>query len=259
MKLLISNEEKINRIEAKNPTTKVIEIFYVDDKETRGNRKICKCKYVCRVHGYEWTAFYSNLIKGRGCIICKNEKLRKERSFTLDYVKQELNKIRKDIIIIDNKYINSNTKLLCKCLSCNNVWGITWDNLKGGYGCPICKKSKGELRIHNFLESIGVEHECQVKYEGLLGVRDKPLSYDFYLPRYNLLIEYQGEYHDGTARNQTKEEYIRQVEHDRRKKNYAKENNIDLLEIWYWDYENIENILSQVIEECEYKIKLNNK
>ena len=38
--------------------------------------------------------------------------------------------------------------------------------------------------------------------------------------------------------------FARQQEHDRRKREYAKQNNIDLLEIWYWDYDNIEDILS---------------
>ena len=63
------------------------------------------------------------------------------------------------------------------------------------------------------------------------------------MPSYNLLIEFQGEYHDGTARNQTEEGFKKQQEYDKKKKEYAKNNNIDLLEIWYWDFNNIENIL----------------
>ena len=65
----------------------------------------------------------------------------------------------------------------------------------------------------------------------------------FYLPKENILIEYQGEYHDGTARNQTNEEFKVQQEHDKRKREYAKSHNIELLEIWYYDYNNIEEIL----------------
>lgn len=34
-----------------------------------------------------------------------------------------------------------------------------------------------------------------------------------------------------------------QDEHDKRKRNYAKEHNINLLEIWYYDMDNIEEIL----------------
>ena len=41
----------------------------------------------------------------------------------------------------------------------------------------------------------------------------------------------------------SKEDFERQLEHDRRKKEYAKQNNINLLEIWYYDIDNIEEIL----------------
>ena len=73
------------------------------------------------------------------------------------------------------------------------------------------------------------------------------LSYDFYLPKYNLLIEYQGEFHDGSAGKYSRINIKKQQEHDRRKKQYAKDNNIKLLEIWYWDYDNIEKILEKII------------
>ena len=58
-----------------------------------------------------------------------------------------------------------------------------------------------------------------------------------------MLIECQGEFHDGTAYHQTQEGYLIQQEHDKRKQEYAKIHKIKLLEIWYWDYENINEIL----------------
>lgn len=36
-----------------------------------------------------------------------------------------------------------------------------------------------------------------------------------------------------------------QQEYDMRKAEYAKMNNIELLEIWYWDYKNIKSILKE--------------
>ena len=41
------------------------------------------------------------------------------------------------------------------------------------------------------------------------------------------------------------------------KREYAKEHNIELLEIWYYDYDNIENILENKIKEL--KERLNNE
>ena len=71
------------------------------------------------------------------------------------------------------------------------------------------------------------------------------LSYDFFLPNHNILIEYQGEFHDGNNAIQTKSGLKRQQEHDRRKRESAKENGIKLLEIWYWDFDNIDEILKK--------------
>jgi len=39
-----------------------------------------------------------------------------------------------------------------------------------------------------------------------------------------------------------------QQEHDRRKREYALYNNINLLEIWYWDFNRIEEILQTELQ-----------
>lgn len=41
----------------------------------------------------------------------------------------------------------------------------------------------------------------QKEFDNLLGVKNGKLKFDFYLPTYNFLIEYQGEYHDGSITN----------------------------------------------------------
>ncbi len=109
--------------------------------------------------------------------------------------------------------------------------------------CPQCKLSEGEKRITNYLKLNNINYISQKTFDGLVGTRGGNLSYDFYLPDYNLLIEYQGEFHDGSVSHQTEEDFDRQQEHDKRKKEYAKKNNIELLEIWYWDFDNIDEIL----------------
>ena len=118
-----------------------------------------------------------------------------------------------------------------------------------GNRCPECKESKGEKKIRKYLNTHNIDFISQKEFPDLLGVSEwKPLSYDFYIPEQNLLIEYQGEYHDGTANNQTEEEFIKQQEHDKRKREYAKLHNINLLEIWYYNFNNIEEILNKNIK-----------
>ena len=85
----------------------------------------------------------------------------------------------------------------------------------------------------------------------MFGVGGRKLRYDFYLPDFDLLIEYQGNFHDGSSFVGdffTKERLEIQQEHDERKRKYAKKHNIKLLEIWYWDFDNIEKILNNNIK-----------
>ena len=104
-------------------------------------------------------------------------------------------------------------------------------------------KSKGEIRIENYLIGNNFNYEPQKTYLGLVGLGNGLLSYDFYLPEENLLIEYQGHFHDGIANDYVAQNLDYRQEHDRRKRQYAKDHNIKLLEIWYWDFDKIEDIL----------------
>ena len=85
-----------------------------------------------------------------------------------------------------------------------------------------------------------------MSYDDLFGVNGGKLSYDFYLPKYNLLIEGQGKQHLEPIKHFGGERTFQiQQEHDRRKREYAKQNNINLLEIWFWDLDNIKEILDK--------------
>ena len=112
--------------------------------------------------------------------------------------------------------------------------------------CKCCNITKGEKSIMNYMENNYISYEHQKKYDSLLGINNGYLSYDFYIPNNNLLIEFQGKQHYEVVEDFGGQEYFEiQQEHDRRKRQYAKDNNIKLLEIAYWDFENIEKILSR--------------
>ena len=48
---------------------------------------------------------------------------------------------------------------------------------------------------------------------------------------------------------QSGKDFAIRIEHDKRKSNYAKLHNFEFLEIWYWDFENVENILIDKLDE----------
>jgi len=198
-----------------------------------------KVRHKC---GYEYEILPSDSLK-YGCAKCAKNKKRTTEEF-----KNEVHDIVGNEYTILNEYNNTNTKILFKhnCNLCNNFeFEMIPKVFLQGQRCPSCNESKGEKRIQLYLIKNSIKYKPQKTFDELVGIKNRLLSYDFYLSTYNLLIEYQGEFHDGTVSYQTKEQLMIQQEHDRRKKEYAELNNIKLLEIWYWDFYNIEEILNK--------------
>ena len=191
----------------------------------------------CKKCGYIWSPTAYSLLAGNGCPHCVG------RNKTTEEYKDEIYKYNKDIEII-GKYIDTNHKILCKCKMCNREWMANPNSLKRT-GCPWCRQSHGEKAIRQYLDEHNIAFIPQKTFDGLVGVGGRNLSYDYYISDMNILIEYQGEFHDGTARQQSKEDYEKQIEHDKRKKEYANINGYKLIEIWYWDFNKINEILER--------------
>lgn len=203
----------------------------------------------CKICNYEWNPIAETLIwnKPCGCPNCSGNAIKTPENF-----ESEL-KITHPELKLLSPYIRANRKLHILCTDCNRDFMVTPNKLQQGQHCPYCKISHGESVIRSILTKLSIEFEMQKRFDDLKGVGGRKLSYDFYLPTYNLLVEYQGEQHKkpvvfkGTNKKTSLLSFKKQQEHDRRKCEYAKENNIELLEIWYWDFNNIEQILSEKI------------
>ena len=126
-----------------------------------------------------------------------------------------------------------------------------------GSRCPICKESHGERKIRDYLTKNNIEFTPQKTFPKLMGIgkkRNKLLSYDFYVPSKNLLIEFQGEQHyrpvDFSSKDmeQAEKNFEKQQEHDKRKRKYAQQNKITLLEITYIEEDKIEEILDKIFK-----------
>lgn len=228
------------------PNITVIE--YLNWSNPSKRKFMCKCTEC----GYIWESnIYKLLDITKHCNKCSSKKGKSKT--TIDDFKLKLQKINNKITVIAEEYINSSTKIECKCNICNHIWEARPNDLLGiKSGCPLCNKSKGESRILDYLDCNKVYYIYQKEFDKLIGLGGRNLSYDFYLCNQKLLIEYQGEFHDGTAKLQTDEEFVKQKEHDRRKKQYAKDNDIKLLPIWYWDFDNIEKILDKELNKAIY-------
>jgi very-short-patch-repair endonuclease len=99
-----------------------------------------------------------------------------------------------------------------------------------GYGCPSCIESDGERMIRIFLTKNNILYEYQKTFK---KCRNKlPLPFDFYLPDYNICIEFDGIQHKrpisffGGI-----DAYNKLKINDSVKTNFCKENNIILIRL----------------------------
>lgn len=225
--------EKNNQLEI-NP-------YYV----TKGTNK--KAYFKCKrgIHESEMRKI-SSFTKGNGCQKCKSEDTGNRKRLSYEYIKNKIEEC--EYKLLSKEYVNAHTKLNIECTK-GHIYNVVWNSFQQGSRCPICNESKGEKEVEKILNKYSIKYILQYKIEELVGINGGNLSYDFYLPDYNLLIEYQGEQHDKAFNYFGGEEKLKkQQEHDKRKREYAKEHNIELLEIWYWDYDNIEDILKRYIK-----------
>lgn len=190
--------------------------------------------------GKLWKTTPGEILSGYRCVHCYGNKLLSQEEFEKRVYEQ-----RGDEYSVLGKYVNFSTKISIKHNKCGCIWSVVPATfLSKRSGCPKCNQSKGECRIEKYLIENKISYDLQKRYADLVGKRKMPLSYDFFLPQHNLLIEFQGQQHERPCEWFGGEKQFEvQQEHDKLKRDYAKKYNIDLLEIWYRDFDNIEEIL----------------
>lgn len=142
----------------------------------------------------------------------------------------------------------------CKC-DCGNEIVTSSICLIGGHtkscGCLV---SYNNMYIDQFLTKNNINHISE--YPVVLNkIRYR---FDFYLPDYNLFIEYDGEQHYITPNYlKTKEENEQLLnktqENDKIKNKYCEDNNINLLRIPYWEQNNIDTIINSYLQRLNEK------
>jgi len=189
-------------------------------------------KFLCLIEDchYEWTALASSVsLNKKGCPKCGgNIKLTNE---DVDNRLQGRNIKR-----LEN-YISNEVPIKFQCLieSCGRIWSTAPNcvlNIKSG--CPWCNVSKNEKMIHSLLvkNDIDFEYHKLLKY---ISPIEQNFSVDFYFPKNNLIIEYNGRQHYEAANFGSMDIISAQKKFDRQQardifvETFCRKHNIDII------------------------------
>ena len=118
----------------------------------------------------------------------------------------------------------------------------------GGNGCKFCKESRGEYLIRFQLELNGVIYETQRSFDNCKNINKLP--FDFYLPDYNICIEFDGSQHYKLNDFFGGIEAFQKLKiNDKIKNDYCTQNNITLIRIS--DTKKIENEINNIMSKYE--------
>lgn len=216
-----------------------------------------KIKIICSEHG-EFEQLPSAHLRGSICKKCSNKIKQNYKKLILSEFKDRCNlkhNNKYNYSLINDVNLNIKYDIICP------IHGVFNQKLKNhlyqGQGCPRCKDSRGEIEINKWLINNNIIFIPQKRFDDCRDIL--PLPFDFYLPDYNICIEYDGEQHYRPVnRFGGDDKFLKVKKRDKIKTNYCMINNITLFRIKYDDnickYLNIN--LSDVVSGEQLKSKL---
>ena len=163
----------------------------------------------------------------------------------MEEVTKRINSVNNNKLLNPSEYIdNSAINLKILCGECNkNIFITSLANYEYNQKirCGTCSQriSVPERTTRNILEKYDIKYLPEYKFKDCKDKR--PLPFDFYLPEYNILIELDGEHHYHPKWGDEQLKYIQN--HDKMKNEYCENNNITLIRIPFWEFDNLEKIL----------------
>lgn len=200
-----------------------------------------KIKFQCNICEKYWDIRPGDVISknvgAEGCTECSgNSKL---NNTIID------NRMKDRSIIRVGDYKNNHFSIKWKCVICDYIWSAPPSCVAGtGTGCTKCKRfSLGEEAILKILDRNNIKYtkNYNIYINGLIP-GERPKLVDFYLPEYELIIEYNGAQHyipvtfGGISMKKAQEKFENQQIRDQKVREFASMNNTEIYEIDYRKY-----------------------
>lgn len=149
----------------------------------------------------------------------------------------------------------SGSSVIWKChCDCGNDCEVDLHSLKRGNTSSCgCLVSKGEELLKKIFNELNIVFISQYAFDNCINpITNSKLRFDFYLPEYQKLIEYDGAQHYIVSGkwNDNEEKLLERQYRDKIKDNFCQQNGYCLIRIPYWDYNklNKEYVLSLIID-----------
>lgn len=211
-------------------------------KEYKNNKT--ELEIQCNDCGNIFHMRFNNFKDGKHRCECKSKPL----VLTYEYVKNYIESC--GYKLLSKEYKNNATYLLVWCGNPNHKpYKVKFNNFKDcNSRCPECNTtSKGEEKIKEILIKYNIKFNQQYLFNDCRNIR--PFPFDFYLPQYNITIEYDGRQHYKLdCFNMNLLDLMNLKYNDNKKTQYCNNNNIKLIRIPYWDFNNIEKILKKELK-----------
>lgn len=222
-------------------------------------------KIICPLHGvFEQRPVYHITSKCQcpKCGYIQNSK--KRMKYNTETFIQKANEVHNFSYIYSKSiYTQTEAPIIIICPRHGEFIQTPYKHLRGG-GCPKCFAygSKNEKKIIWFFEEKNLEYQYQKRFSDLIypNSKNRKISFDFYLEKFNLLIEFDGRQHFGPysfKTNSTNEEKIKNFQKtqyfDFLRDEYCKNTNKNLLRISYLD-DPILKIKEYLLHHYNYKL-----
>lgn len=223
----------------KNSNEKIINKFKKIHGEKYNYSKIeyinnsSKLIILCPQHG-KFNQSFNSHSAGHGCPSCgvnsriilnsSNSKEFIDKANIIHFNKYDYSKIN---------YINNYSKIEIICPKHGSFKQQPSIHLSD-HGCPKCKQSKGERSIAVYLENKKIPYLQEHKFFDCINPNTKhKLRFDFWLPKQNTIIEYDGRQHFFSSKYFGEKSFEHTQYTDKLKNEYCYNNNIRLIRIKY--------------------------
>lgn len=225
--------------------------YSILSKYTNSKTKIDVIHNLC---GTKYSVSPNNFLRGRKCPNCKKKSISEKNGITLNDFKDRVFELYGDeYIVTDSVYTNAREKIKVTHNLCGNDIYITPDKLLNrGQECIYCNKlsrvSKGEKKIEKWLKDNEITYEREHTFDDCVDNRKLPFDFAIF-NKYDeliLLIEFDGQHHFTSIELWGGDENLKDTQRrDKIKNDYCNNNNINLLRIPYWEFDNIDKILEE--------------